>query len=176
MLHKALIHSLAQLLIVFRELENYSAEEADELYQKTAAGRHVRHVNDHFIALQNGLKQGRVDYNQRHRNSLVETDRQAGRQQVESILHWCKNFSSGDCHLIVISEIDCLQTCNAQFESTLNRELLYLINHTIHHAAHIKLLLSHAGVNLPDHIGLAPGTASFVRESGIAADATSCAQ
>ncbi|MDT8451993.1 MAG: DinB family protein [Gammaproteobacteria bacterium] len=165
MLRKALIHSLEQLTVIFDTLDTLVSEEANALFLQTGAGRHIRHISDHFLALQKGLLQDCVDYNQRHRDSPVESDRQLASAQVKALLRWCEQLQVGDKPLTVISEIDCLQTQNAQFKSSLHRELLYLINHTIHHVAHIKLLLAHAGVALPEYIGLAPGTTTFLRQN-----------
>ena len=50
-----------------------------------------------------------------------------------------------------------------EIPSNYARELLYLINHAIHHVAIIKLILEHNGVSVPSYIGLAPGTASYLR-------------
>ena len=47
--------------------------------------------------------------------------------------------------------------------SNIGRELLYLINHSIHHMAYATLLARTHGIELPAGIGLAPGTASYER-------------
>lgn len=167
MLRNALSHSLSQLIVIFHALDKLSPEEGDRLYLNSSAGRHIRHINDHFIALQNGLPAGCVDYNQRHRESQIERDRHLARRQVEALLRWSEQGDSDDRPLLIFSEIDCLQMQHARFKSSLRRELLYLINHTIHHIAHIKLLLSNYGLILPDQIGLAPATATFLREGSV---------
>jgi uncharacterized damage-inducible protein DinB len=42
--------------------------------------------------------------------------------------------------------------------STLGRELAFVNSHTIHHEAMIAVLLSLAGLEVPDRLGLAPAT------------------
>ena len=42
--------------------------------------------------------------------------------------------------------------------STLGRELAFVNAHTIHHQAMIAVLLSIAGLDVPDGLGLAPAT------------------
>jgi len=42
--------------------------------------------------------------------------------------------------------------------STLGRELAFVNSHTIHHQALIAVLLELSGVQVPDHLGLAPST------------------
>jgi len=70
--------------------------------------------------------------------------------------------------VVVISEIDCAQSIVQRFDSSVDREFLYLINHTLHHLAYVGLVLSHAGLALPPHVGVAPGTASFLRQEQVA--------
>jgi len=67
--------------------------------------------------------------------------------------------------LRVRSEICCDQEISLEFESNLARELLYLINHTIHHAAYMKLIAEKNGVDIEDTVGLAPSTSTFLRNS-----------
>lgn len=73
--------------------------------------------------------------------------------------------STAPDELLITSEIDCLTTLTQKFRSNVAREALYLINHTIHHAAYIRLLLKGCGIELASHIGIAPCTATFQRES-----------
>jgi uncharacterized damage-inducible protein DinB len=47
--------------------------------------------------------------------------------------------------------------------STLARELLFVISHTIHHQALIAVLLSAAGRTVPEAFGLAPSTPRSAR-------------
>jgi uncharacterized damage-inducible protein DinB len=42
--------------------------------------------------------------------------------------------------------------------STLGREMLFVISHTIHHQALVAVLLSATGRGVPDAFGLAPST------------------
>ncbi len=130
---------------------------------------HVRHVIDHVQAFLTGLQTGEIDYNVRHRNSPGETDPDFAAAQLLAIMSECEALENLNCappeELLVTSEIDCLTTHTEKFRSNVAREVLYLINHTIHHAAYIRLLLKGCGIELASHIGIAPCTATFQRES-----------
>lgn len=165
MLRESLLQALDQIRRILDRLDGLAAAGGGHLYAETGIGRHLRHINDHFLALMEGGETGSVDYNRRHRDSPVECDLQAGREQLEGILHWCREADLTQRPLRIVSEIDCRATRSLDFESNLSRELLYLINHTIHHAAYIRLRLAQEGVELPEDIGLAPGTASYLRIS-----------
>lgn len=164
MLREALLQSLDQIRRILDRLDALASPDGGWLYAETGIGRHLRHINDHFLALIEGGEAGWVDYNRRHRDSPVECDLQAGRDQLEGILDWCRETELEERSLRIVSEIDCRASHSLSFESNLSRELLYLINHTIHHAAYIRLRLAQEGVELPPDIGLAPGTASYLRD------------
>jgi hypothetical protein len=86
---------------------------------------------------------------------------------LKQLLSWLSSLGDENQQLIVLSEIDCDESISEKFYSNREREMLYLINHTIHHAAYIKLVAEKYGVKLPDEIGIAPCTASFFREERV---------
>lgn len=164
MLRNALANSLEQILAIVDILKALPASQATYLYREKGVGRHVRHIADHFVALRLGLEAGAIDYNQRSRGTAVELDWEPASIFFGDIAAWLNKLEGVDREIEVFSEIDCWKTVSQSFKSTVARELLYLINHTIHHAAYINLLLHCEGITTPEHIGIAPGTARFLRE------------
>ncbi len=165
MLLKAVKSALNQVVEVIECAKELPSFKGGELYQSKGVGRHVRHIVDHFLALHNGLELKVVDYNQRNRESPIEVDYQLAHEKIQFLMNWLDTLELNQQRLEVYSEIDCFQTVTQSFESCLERELLYLINHTIHHMAYVKLVARVSGVFLPEHIGIAPSTATFLRES-----------
>tara|TARA_R100001377_G_scaffold68484_1_gene43760 strand:+ start:480 stop:1007 length:528 start_codon:yes stop_codon:yes gene_type:complete len=165
MMRTALANSLEQLNDILVELEQMPRQLADNVYREANVGQHIRHVFDHMLAIKLAVEEGVVDYDKRDRGNEVETDRLMASQRLSLLRLWIQTEDFDNCKITVASEIDCESTQRMHFDSNLNREILYVINHTIHHAAHIKLVLAHFGINLPAHIGIAPGTASFNRHS-----------
>ena len=166
MMRTALANALEQLNEILVELEKMPRQLADNVYREGNIGQHMRHVFDHMLAIKFAIADGVVDYDKRDRGNEVETDRLMASQQLSLLSLWIKTEDFDNHRVAVISEIDCDNTQRMRFDSNLNREILYVINHTIHHAAHIKLVLAQFGITLPAHIGIAPGTASFNRHSG----------
>lgn len=165
MLHKALIATLDQVETVLDHLDSLPRAQRDALFATCRTGPHLRHIYDHISALLVGLDSGVVDYNRRQRNSIEESNVALSRQRLTflraQLAEWPQELAPP---VTVVSEIDCMETISHQFESSVDRELLYLVNHTLHHLAYVSLSLCHAGLELPSHIGLAPSTASFLRE------------
>lgn len=164
MLHNALIATLEQVDTVLNQLDSLPPTQRNALFIATRTGSHLRHIYDHISALLIGVDSGVVDYNRRQRNSIEESDVESSRRRLALLRAQLRRWPKKPVSLRVVSEIDCTETINHQFESSADRELLYLINHTLHHLAYVSLSLSRAGLTLPTHIGLAPSTASFLRE------------
>ncbi len=168
-LHDATVEALVQIRSIIVAVAKASGPSGN-LYVSSGIGPHVRHVADHFRALQAGIESGIVDYNVRRRECALERRSDLGRLEIEAIITWLQTAVQSEIPLLVKSEISCLQTENSQFRSNTSRELLYLINHTIHHAAYAALLVRQHGVNPDAGIGYAPATASYLRDSDLIPD------
>jgi len=126
--------------------------------------QHVRHVLDHYRAFTMGLQTGVVDYNLRQRQCLEETQPEAALATTGQLISFFESNLLSNFSFTVISEISLHVEHSTTMDSTTERELLYLINHSIHHMAYASLLASTQGVTVPRHIGLAPGTATYERQ------------
>jgi len=104
-----------------------------------------------------------VDYNLRTRNSTEETNVAAAKSNIDELIHWFNTPIALNQSIQVISEINLRESQSESMASNPERELLYLINHSIHHMAYASLLAASKGINVPRNIGLAPGTASYER-------------
>lgn len=163
-LRNATIEALDQIRSLIVAVDDAS-ESSENLYATSGIGPHVRHVVDHFRALEEGIKSGTVNYNMRRRESALERQSGLALLEIESLLNWLRELAVTETSILVESEISCLHTENAQFQSNTNRELLYLINHTIHHAAYAALIVRQHGVVVDAGVGYAPATASHLRDS-----------
>lgn len=162
-LHDVTIEALNQVRSLIDSVESASGA-SENLYATSGIGAHVRHVADHFRALQEGVTSGTVDYDVRRRECVLERRSDLGMLEIETLITWLQTVASDEVPVTVVSEISCLQTETVQFQSNTNRELLYLINHTIHHAAYAALLARQHGVTPGFDIGYAPATASYLRD------------
>ncbi len=168
MLLNSLIAATQQLVIVLKTLN--LRDDGAMLYLESGVGRHIRHASDHLQALLDSASTRSIDYNFRTRDSDTEKRMESAlalllKQQTHLAAMGAVDLHTG---VKVISEISFSTTLNGAFQSSLAREMLYLINHTIHHAAYIKLVLKNKGVELPEDIGLAPCTLSYMKAQATA--------
>lgn len=161
--------ALQQIVSVIETVQSLNPIKKDYLYIECNLGKHIRHICDHFLALQHGINTQLVDYNNRNRGTEIEIDSDVALLQLQQLIDWLQSCETKnsiidlDQDIQVFSEIDCLQTQNMTFKSNVAREFLYLINHTIHHAAHISIIAKQQGVEIPLNTGMAPCTMTFLR-------------
>ncbi|WP_214131354.1 DinB family protein [Alteromonas oceanisediminis] len=129
-------------------------------------GKHLRHVIDHFLAIENGLLTGVIDYNQRNRNANIEVSISATVDTLEAIQRWLRALEPTDLagKFEVRSEISLSDTVNATCESTLAREIVFASSHAIHHFSLISIIRSLQGQPVPDYFGFAPATLTHLSE------------
>lgn len=157
------LKQVKQLILAFEGSEQSNLYNVPPDNVMSGVGKHVRHILDHFLAFQQGLISGCVDYNVRHRDGRLEDDPQLALALLDDISDWLEHTSITDRAIDVESEISVSDSINQHFRSSISRELCYLINHTIHHVAYAKLLTAQHGVIIDDGLGIAPSTATYLR-------------
>ena len=124
-----------------------------------AIGAHVRHCLDHVNAVLDPAPDGVVRYDGRRRQPTLETDRQMAaatlRRSAERLDALTRE--TADAPLVLESQVDRQGVC-VQVLSSLARELVFVLQHTIHHQALVGLLLAGRGVPVPNTFGYAPST------------------
>jgi uncharacterized damage-inducible protein DinB len=136
-------------------------------FSSSTIGAHVRHVVDHYLALQVAVTGTaaipRIDFNLRHRHSAVERDVCAATATLAELSEWLRTTGLDDGPVEVESEVSLSTNCNKVFRSTLSRELCYLINHTVHHSAYMSVIARQLGARVENTVGIAPATGSHLR-------------
>ncbi|MBO6524401.1 MAG: hypothetical protein JJ971_11280 [Balneolaceae bacterium] len=143
--------------------EQYSSNNGK--YNKSGIGRHFRHIVEHYYSLlaeQNGF----VDYDARERDLRLENDREFMIQSMEKVSESLRNLNSDDLERrIKVRSNEGIGEENAPLsESTIRRELQFLISHTVHHYALIGLILKTMGFEPSPEFGIAPSTLKYEQE------------
>jgi uncharacterized damage-inducible protein DinB len=123
----------------------------------SSVGSHVRHILDH---IRNLAHPGAIiDYESRRRGDAIESSRERALQRITELQSAVRSLSTNPIgQSIHISAIPSPGLAALTLPSTLERELLYVIDHTVHHLAMIRTLLARAGHACPSSLGLAAGT------------------
>lgn len=126
-------------------------------------GTHVRHIIERVGCLLDGMATGRVDYDARARSTALELDAERALARLQELRVLLTSLESDAGKTIQVSETVDENRPPVVLSSTLERELLSLVSHTIHHLAIIALLINSTGVVLPEAVGRAPSTLRFYR-------------
>jgi hypothetical protein len=129
------------------------------LFSGSSIGQHYRHVIELYQQLQKGYVQGLVNYENRQRDVFIETDKI---KACNKLLQIAASINKPDKAIQVESIIDASFNQPVWFASSYARELLYNIEHCIHHMALIKIGVStFENINLPTHFGVAAATLKY---------------
>jgi uncharacterized damage-inducible protein DinB len=127
--------------------------------QSGTIGAHVRHSLDHVRALIRATHSGDLCYDARLRDTNVERDPAAAVAEIDRLSLALDDVEPDqlDRRIRLRTKLDRTGT-EITVHSTLGRELAFAIQHTIHHAALIGVLLDQLGMAVPADFGYAPST------------------
>lgn len=144
----------------------------DEVYARrldgdmaASLGAHYRHVLDHFLCLAEGIRTGRVNYDERRRNPQLESSVECARLATEELIDEFGSLSRGDLRreCAVTYSVGYGESGAEAARSNLAREVMFCVGHAIHHYAILRLVCAGVGVKLPYEFGVAPSTLKYVR-------------
>ena len=132
---------------------------------KAGVGGHLRHCLDFYDSFLSGAgagKPGRIDYDWRERNPLIEKDRSIAKAKIEATITKLSGLKAdGQQNLLVKLEGEQAQRDAAWSHSSVNRELQFLLSHTVHHYALMAMLLRLQGFEPATDFGVAPSTLKY---------------
>lgn len=124
-------------------------------------GKHVRHIIEFYLQLL--TNENFISYDARNRDLNLENFTSSASERIISILDTLSQITE-DKNL----SLDCSITLgeNQTINTFLSRELLYTLDHTIHHLAIIKIGLEFSlQIKIADHIGVAPSTLQHIKNT-----------
>ncbi|HMU83583.1 MAG TPA: DinB family protein [Leptospiraceae bacterium] len=131
-----------------------------------SVGSHMRHILDFYRCFLRDEPAGSIDYDLRERNSESERLLDLARRELELVrerlrgLRWTENEPV---------QVKVEASHPVEFvTSTREREIQFLISHTVHHFALISYILAERGFAVPADFGIAPSTLEFLRAESLA--------
>ena len=119
-------------------------------------GQHVRHIIEMFQCLEKGYETGVVNYEKRKRDQQIETNKEFALGLLQEI-H--AGLGKSDKELILEGVYNDDSNHVMQFATNYYREIVYNLEHTIHHMALIRVGLKElTSIELPDNYGMASAT------------------
>lgn len=160
MLQQTNIEIIDQLIDLLNDIDSMVYKDALQPLHFSTVGQHVRHITEFYLCAIKGHENGIVDYDARDRNLLIEIDKNFTIETLTNVKFQLQTLKS-DRNLILKSKFG---GDNAlEIPSSFFRELTYLIEHTIHHLAIIKIGLNevYPEIKIPKKFGVAHSTLRY---------------
>lgn len=149
-------NNLHWIIGLLRSLPEGAYDRPSLLLSQATIGQHTRHILEMYQGLIGGYDSGIVGYDNRKRDQNIETDTAFAEAIIHDIII---DLDKPNKVLQIISEID---GKSINLESNYDRELMYNLEHAIHHMALIKVaVIEMTDIILPKEFGVAPTTLQY---------------
>ena len=152
---------IEQVFCFLNSVNNAQYRQSLPIFNGSTLGQHIRHIYCFYKCLLDGVEHGIINYDNRVRDFLIETDC----QNAQFVF---KEIASKIDHLEPNLEVQIIsnKTLEQQSEglrSSFGRELLYAVDHAIHHLAIVKIGVKTAfpEIELDKNMGVAPSTIEY---------------
>jgi hypothetical protein len=155
------IHALEQGRDLITLIDDKLYSTPNQPFLKYGAGTHFRHCIDFYNCFLAGIKNGRINYDVRDRDEIVERDRLSALSKIDSVIERFDRLSPADSHreVWVVAEGSYRNDAMLQWSrSSVTRELQFLLSHTVHHYAIIAIIMRLQGIEPGETFGVAPST------------------
>lgn len=149
-------NNLDELIDLLKQLSNDEYSNPCVQLSNSSIGEHTRHIIELFQCLENQYVSGVINYDNRQRNVLIQTDTDFAIQQIVEIQN---NLNKPNKNMVLKQNIESHEIIT---ESNYFRELLYNFEHCIHHQALIKVaILQHSAITIDTNFGVARSTIEY---------------
>ena len=157
---------LHQIELLFLQLQNTIEQLTNQQYSEPAnlifnatIGQHIRHIIELYQILEIGYTEGVVNYETRKRDHQIETQKELAIQSLQSIF---ATINKPNKKLLLETEYALSTNEPTTIETNYYRELVYNLEHTVHHMALIRVAINEvSNIQLPKEFGIASATIKF---------------
>ena len=157
-LHGGCVRSIEQCgqLLRLISAESY----VDSSRGMSSVGAHIRHILDRFHCFLAGMPAGSIDYDARKRDKSIEKNLDVATFALVSVRWRIETMAALDDlgNAITVRESVHHQGPAVTMPSTVGRELMGLVTHSIHHLAIIALIVKSYGYEMDSDFGKAAST------------------
>ncbi len=159
LIQEAIGHVFVQLQEVLVKISSSQYSQASQRLAGATIGQHVRHVIELFLCLEKGYTQGVVNYEKRKRDLQIETDKAV----AAALLHkMYALIEKEDAPLLLEFSGHASSDETVRITTNYLRELLYNLEHTVHHMALIRVAVTEVSdLVLPPDFGVASSTLKY---------------
>jgi uncharacterized damage-inducible protein DinB len=146
MIQSQLQNKLISLASLLQQLTDEQYTRKIRHLGEASIGGHCRHIIEIVQCVINGYDTGQVDYIRRYRNTELEINREAATGKIQEVTGL---LTKPDQSLDLYVETE-TGPASSMIRTTYFREIIYAIEHTVHHLALIKVALTDMDLPLAD--------------------------
>jgi uncharacterized damage-inducible protein DinB len=156
---------LSQLTDLVSQISEQDFNKPVSAFGNATIGQHLRHTLEFFMCLEQGIEKGTVNYDKRAHNKLMERDKFIALAELARINDIITR-QQGDAPLKLEVGYDLNSDEWITLETNYWRELVYNIEHAVHHMAIMKIGINEAApyLKLSPNFGVAASTIRYHRE------------
>ncbi len=159
MLIPSLHKTLNELVALLNQLSNDDFIAPCKALSNSSIGEHTRHIIEMFQCLENQYENGEVNYDKRNRDYRIQTNTDFALQCILGI----KDQLQKENKILVLQQL--VDGEELKIESNYYRELLYNLEHCIHHQALIKVaVLQLEHLQIDEDFGVARSTIEYRKQ------------
>ena len=153
---------LTQLTDLVNQISEQEFTKPVESLGKSTIGQHLRHTLEFFICLEQGADQGLINYDKRAHDKLIENDKFIALSTLSRISDFIKSQPI-DRKLKLEAGYDLDKEDFVTIDTNFLRELVYNIEHAVHHMAIMKIGIREVApaIKLPHDFGIAASTIRY---------------
>jgi hypothetical protein len=161
---EACLQILNQLSNLVHQIDENDYIKPSDALSRSTVGQHLRHTVEFFLCFKNGYESGVVNYDKRAHDRLIESDKFIALGTIERISEFVSLLRTERRLKLEVG----YATTNDVFETVdtnAMRELVYNIEHAIHHMAIMKIGLREVAsyIKLPPDFGIAASTLRYTQ-------------
>ncbi len=156
MLFDSIKSNLDELIQLLGSLNDESLSQSRTILSGASIGGHYRHIIEMYLCLLKNYEFGLIDYDDRSRDNEIETKVSSA---VDKLI-FIKDQLIRENKVLFLKQIE--NGISFNIETNYYRELLYNLEHSIHHQALIKIGLSDCeSITFDKNFGVAKSTIEY---------------
>jgi len=152
---------LTQLTDLVTQIDECDFSRPTETLSNSTIGQHVRHTLEFFLCFEVGYDSGTINYDKRPHDKLIESDKYIALSAIQRIRTFIATFVEKPLKLEV--GYDLVNDNFVTIDTTSTRELVYNIEHAVHHMAIMKIGVREIAsyIKLAPDFGIAASTVRY---------------
>ena len=152
--------NLNSMLVLLKKITNQDYSNPIKHLNNSTIGQHSRHIIEFYLCYLKGLEDNHINFDSRERSMKLEANKAFCIETINTIIEKLSSKLNNQSAIIFEYNYTIENSQSAEMVSNTLRELLFCLDHSIHHQALIKVALIELGKEkiMDDNFGMAYST------------------